>query len=120
MRSLVSVIKLLPLTLLATPAMASMTGGAETQKVQLADFSGKPPFKREVVELSVHDVAKLEALSNDKQPQKYVSVRTVNMSGKPPFRRTVETLPVYDVAQFEQVNQAEDATRTGRPPFKRF
>ncbi|MBU3022362.1 hypothetical protein [Aestuariibacter sp. A3R04] len=97
----------------ANPSNASQ----DTVKVQVVDYSGKPPFKREVIMLPVADVAKLENAQGD-TPTEYAEVRTVVMRGKPPFRRTVETLPVYDVAQLDVVKN-QPPVKAGKPPFKR-
>lgn len=106
-------VALLPIALISCWSTAQAD---ETVKIQVADFSGKPPFKRNIVEVSVKDVAKLEEISQGGQPTEYVEVRTVDMRGKPPYRRQVETLAVYDVAKLEEVQQK---VRTGRPPFQR-
>lgn len=109
------------LTKIALVPLAFISGWSvvqanETVNIQVADFSGKPPFKRTTLAVSVEDVAKLEAISQNGEPTEYVEVRTVEMRGKPPYRRQVEKLPVYDIAQLEEVQQQ---VRTGRPPFKR-
>ncbi|MBU2978081.1 hypothetical protein [Alteromonas sp. C1M14] len=88
----------------------------QTHTVQVVDYSGKPPFKRTMVELDVHDVAKLETVNT---PVEYVEVRTVDMSGKPPFKRSIKRVPVYDVAQLEVTLEQEKPALIGRPPFKR-
>ena len=101
----------------SAPNQTTTPASQETVKVQMVDYSGKPPFKREVVMLPVADVAKLEEVQGG-TPVEYVTVRTVVMRGKPPYRRTVETLPMYDVAQLEVVN-SQKSKKTGKPPFKR-
>lgn len=110
----------LPLSFGAVSFILFNTGAAfantQTHRVQVVDYTGKPPFKRTMVELDVHDVAKLESVST---PVEYVEIRTVDMIGKPPFKRTIKRVPVYDVAQLEATLESEKPALIGRPPFKR-
>ncbi len=90
----------------------------DTVDVQVVDYTGKPPFKRKVVSLSVNDVAQLEAVGQ--QAIEYVEVKDVIMRGKPPYRRVTTLMPVYDVAQLEALEGQDDKPMRGtRPPFKR-
>ena len=77
----------------AAQAMTSSTD--ETVDVQVVDYSGKPPFKRKIVSLSVNDVAQLESVGQE--AIEYVEVKEVIMRGKPPYRRVTTMMPVYDV-----------------------
>ena len=100
----------------AVHAMASSTD--ETVDVQIIDYSGKPPFKRKIVSLSVNDVAQLESVGQE--AIEYVEVKEVIMRGKPPYRRVTTMMPVYDVAQLEVLDEKADTQKRGtRPPFKR-
>mgnify|MGYP000382570009 CR=1 FL=1 len=90
----------------------------ETVDVQVVDYSGKPPFKRKIVSLSVNDVAQLESVGQE--AIEYVEVKEVIMRGKPPYRRVTTMMPVYDVAQLEMLEEQNDTQKRGtRPPFKR-
>ena len=100
----------------AAQAMTSSTD--ETVDVQVVDYSGKPPFKRKIVRLSVNDVAQLESVGQE--AIEYVEVKEVIMRGKPPYRRVTTMMPVYDVAQLEVLEEQTDTQKRGtRPPFKR-
>lgn len=107
----------LTFSVVGAPGSTHSSISQDTVKVQVVDYSGKPPFKREVMQLSVTDVAKLEEV-RDGSPVEYAEVRTVVMRGKPPYRRMVETLPVYDVAQLEVLDSSK-SIKAGKPPFKR-
>ncbi len=96
-----------------TTATSSLT---ETTTVWQVDMSGKPPFKRERVEIPVVDTARLEVTG---EPIETVTVWQIDRSGKPPFRRTREEVPVIDVAAAEIEADAGEADFRGRPPFKR-
>lgn len=91
----------------------------EMVDVQVVDYSGKPPFKRRTVSLSVDDVAQLESVGEEAID--YVKVTEVIKHGKPPYRRVTKMMPVYDVAQFEVLEEEDSNTpKSGtRPPFKR-
>jgi hypothetical protein len=89
----------------------------ETVTVWQVDMSGKPPYKRERVQVPVVDTARLEVTG---EPVEMVTVWTVDRSGKPPFKRTREEVPVIDVAALSPEDVAEEGTVfRGRPPFKR-
>lgn len=99
-------------------AQAMPVSSDDTIEVQVVDYSGKPPFKRKVVTMSVNDVAQLESVGQE--AIEYVEVKEVIMRGKPPYRRTTTMMPVYDVAQLEMLEEEDDKQRRGtRPPFKR-
>jgi hypothetical protein len=76
-------------------------------KVWKVDFSGRPPFKRQLIELPAADVARLEASDEVLETER---VWTVNYKGRPPFRRRFEDVPVIDAASLE-TEQVEDADR---------
>lgn len=92
---------------------------AETVKVWKVDRSGHPPFKRELVEMTVVDAARLETAPASEARTETVTVRTVDRTGKPPYQRRTETLPVSDIAVFEEADGAERTIFRGRPPFSR-
>jgi len=83
------------------------TTGVEMVKVWSIDFSGRPPFKRQLIELPVADVARMEASNEIIETKR---VWTVDYSGKPPFRRKFEEVPVIDAASLE-VNEADKPVR---------
>lgn len=88
------------------------------EKVLLVDTSGKPPFKRQLVDADSIDVAQFEQV--DLQSVETERRMVVTMQGKPPHRRQVVDVPVIDVAQFETVSgEASDKLKGSRPPFKR-
>ena len=88
----------------------------ETTTVWQVDMSGRPPFKRERVEVPVVDTAQLIVTG---EPMETVTVWQLDRSGKPPFRRSRVEVPVVDVAvaDVEEVEKGTDFR--GRPPFKR-
>ncbi len=88
----------------------------EMVKVTLVDFSGRPPFKREVVELPAADVAAMEATEEILEVER---IWTVDYSGKPPFKRQFEDVPVIDVASMEAVSETVKPVSAARTPFKR-
>jgi hypothetical protein len=91
---------------MATSALAQ-TNDQEMVKVWSIDFSGRPPFSRQLIELPVADVARLETSGEIIETER---VWTVKKSGKPPFRRRFEDIPVIDAASLE-VNEADSSTR---------
>ena len=94
------------LSLSTTAALADING-EEMVKVWKVDFSGRPPFKRQLIELPAADVARLEASDAVLETER---VWTVNYKGKPPYRRRFEDVPVIDAASLES-EQAEDTDR---------
>lgn len=94
------------LSLSATSVLAD-TSGEQMVKVWKVDFSGRPPFKRQLIELPAADLARLEASDEVLETER---VWTVNYKGKPPFRRRFEDVPVIDAASLETV-QVEDVDR---------
>lgn len=117
-----SILPLLFLSSLAASPFAALSAesgvnNASVKKMIIVDRTGKPPFKRELVEVSEHDVAQFELLNASTECENRMSV---DMRGKPPFKRSVECVPVVDVAQFEMTNESESSTNfSGHPPFKR-
>jgi len=101
---------------LATAAIAEAPAGGETVTVWAVDHSGRPPFKRERVEIPVVDTAQLEVADESVET---VTVWTVDRSGKPPYDRRREELPVTDIAALESAPADEEPLFRGRPPFKR-
>ena len=113
-----SLITAVSLGFTANAAQVMSASTEETVDVQVVDYSGKPPFKRKVVSLSVSDVAQLESVGQE--AVEYVKVKEVVMRGKPPYRRVTTMMPVYDVAQLEALEEQSDTQKRGkRPPFKR-
>lgn len=102
-----------PVALADTTATSSLT---ETTTVWQVDMSGKPPYKRERVEVPVIDTARLEVTG---EPMEMVTVWQVDRSGKPPFKRTREEVPVIDVAAMDVESVNSEADFRGRPPFRR-
>jgi hypothetical protein len=101
---------------LATGAVAEAPSQGETVTVWAVDHSGRPPFKRERVEIPVVDTAQLEVADESVET---VTVWTVDRSGKPPYDRRREELPVTDIAALESAPADEEPLFRGRPPFKR-
>ena len=106
-------------SLLIQPAIADTanTSGTEMVKVWKVDFSGRPPFKRKLIELPVADVAALEASDKVVDTER---VLTVDYSGKPPFKRRWQEIPVIDAASLE-IEDVEESNIRKRPlgSFKR-
>ncbi|AEA98972.1 hypothetical protein [Alteromonas mediterranea] len=106
------------LSFTANAAQAMPASTSDTIEVQVVDYSGKPPFKRKVVSMSVNDVAQLESVGEE--AIEYVEVKEVIMRGKPPYRRVTTMMPVYDIAQLEVLEEQNEKQKRGtRPPFKR-
>lgn len=101
---------LLVLCTALSTTLGAFSAAAATTKQWEVDYSGKPPYKRKLVEMDVVDAAQLEKAET-------AVVRSTDFSGKPPFKRNVEKLEVVDVAVLEEAGTKP--TRTGRPPFKR-
>jgi len=113
-----SVVTAISLGFTATAAQALPAVSDDTVEVQVVDYSGKPPFKRQTITMSVSDVAQLESVGEE--AIEYVEVKEVVMRGKPPYRRVTTMMPVYDVAQLEMLEEPDEKQRRGtRPPFKR-
>ena len=106
-------------SLLLQPALADTeaSNGQEMVSVWKVDFSGRPPFKRELVEVPVADIAALEASNKVIDTE---VVWTVDFKGKPPFRRKMKEVPVIDAASLE-FESADDSNTRKRPlgSFKR-
>jgi len=80
----------------------------------VTDFSGKPPFKRTLVQMPVVEVAEVEVVESEPV---FVEVKTVDFKGKPPFKRRVETLEQVEVLEVEVVSE-DDSEETRRGPKK--
>ena len=106
-------------SLLMQPAIAdtATTGDTEMVKVWKVDFSGRPPFKRQLVELPAADVAALEASTKVVDTER---VWIVDYSGKPPFKRKFKEIPIIDAASLE-IETVEESNSRKRPlgSFKR-
>jgi hypothetical protein len=85
--------------LFALPAAAETSSVAEQETVTIwkVDYSGRPPFDRELIEVPVADVASFEAASTVETER----VWHTDFTGRPPFKRGYVDLPVIDTAQFE-------------------
>lgn len=108
--SLLGMVAIMPHTSVLADANES-----EMVKVRIVDFTGRPPFKRELVELPAADVARMEAMDEVLEMER---VWTVDYSGKPPFKRTFEDVPVIDIASMERAAE-ENEQKPSRTPFKR-
>lgn len=105
--------------LIAVPASAAaqeQSAEEATVKVWETDFSGRPPFKRVLKEVTLTEAAALEA-----EPGliETVTKRVVNFSGKPPFRRKVEEVEVIEAASLE-IDSASDTESPVRKKSARF
>jgi len=103
------------LSLSATATLAD-TSGEEMVKVWKVDFSGRPPFKRQLIELPAADVARLEVSNEIVDMER---VWTVDFSGKPPFRRRFEDVPVIDAASLEFDADGDEDRKKPLGSFKR-
>lgn len=102
--------------MLPSTSVLADDNGAEMVTVRVVDFSGRPPFKRELVEVPAVDVASMESMG---QVVKMEKVWTVDFSGKPPFKRQFEEVPVIDIASMETHDAGVESKRSTRIPFKR-
>jgi hypothetical protein len=92
------------------PLQASASGSQETVRVWQIDTSGRPPFKRSLVEMPVADAARMEPVVTER-------VWTTDFSGRPPFKRGYRELPVVDAASLDVEASAANARPT--PFFKK-
>ena len=108
-------------TLSFAPATAGDYG--DDEKVVVTDFSGKPPFKRQVVtggdEMATAKRDAVDAADSDTD-----RVQVVELRGAPPFKRqmvSVEELESAEFARLETDGEASDARRgpPGKPTSRR-
>lgn len=92
------------LLMLAVAQVSADESNQEMVKIWKVDFSGRPPFKRELVEVPVADFAALEAGNEVLRTER---VWTVDYSGKPPFKRRFEEIPIIDAASLELIVEDE-------------
>lgn len=102
-------------------AFSSVTSFADSNegkmvKVWSVDYSGRPPFKRELIEVPAVDLARLEAANEIVEVKR---VWTVDYSGKPPFRRRVEEVAVIDIASLETLENDKLERKKPLGSFKR-
>ena len=88
----------------------------------VADFRGKPPFKRTVERVPTVEIAQVEII--DSEAVGMVEDNKVEFRGKPPFKRSKELVPVMEIMQFELEPDAPPRKPRkkkfgGRPPFTR-
>ena len=108
--------------LLALPVASALADSKgekpiEMVKVWEVDFSGRPPFKRRLIELPAAEVA---ALAAARQIIETKRVWTVDYSGRPPFKRRYENVPVIDATNFETGRaDASDGNKRPKSRFKR-
>lgn len=95
------------LTLISMAIASTSVFAAETTKTWEVDYSGKPPFKRTLVEVEVADIAQMETVETQ-------FVRTTDFSGKPPFKRNLETLEVVDTAVLEEADVDTKVSKPGK------
>ena len=77
----------------------------------VADFRGKPPFKRTIEVLPAVDIAVAEVVTSDPV---WVDVKSVDFKGKPPFKRRQERLEQTEVMQAEISSEAASSKRRSR------
>lgn len=96
-------------TLLALPVAADQSS-TDMVRVWEVDTSGRPPFKRTLVEIPAADLAQLEVVETAR-------VWHVDYSGRPPFRRGFDELPVVDAAELDVIENSSEQVRPA-PLFK--
>lgn len=82
----------------------SKSADSQTLRVWQVDYSGRPPFKRSLVEVPVVDAARLESLGVVETRR----LRTTDFSGRPPFKRRYQEVRVLDAASLETENVANE------------
>ena len=98
--------------LLALPAAAETNSASQDLvKVWKVDTSGRPPFKRTLVEIQSADLAQLEVVDTER-------VWHVDYSGRPPYRRAFEELPVVDAAALD-IDESSAQSGLPSPTFKK-
>ncbi len=102
---------------IAFPAAAQDQSSTEAVvKVWETDFSGKPPFKRVLKEVSITEAAALEVEPGNIET---VEKRVVDFSGKPPFKRKIQEVEVIEAASLE-IDSEADADSSLRKKTARF
>ncbi|MEE4204477.1 MAG: hypothetical protein V2I45_12670 [Halieaceae bacterium] len=96
----------------------------ETVTVMTVDRSGKPPFKRRFVTMSLADAAMAESSDDARfEGGETVLLTTVDTRGKPPFKRRKMEVLVSDAAMAVpaagEVDVKSHPPRRNRPPFLR-
>ena len=92
-----------PFVLMSCGTASGLESGAEMVQVWSVDTTGKPPFKRTLVEVPAADIARMEI---EDAAVETVSMRLTDFRGKPPFRRTIQEVPVIDAASLEAVQES--------------
>ena len=98
---------------LAMPALAEHSTET-TAKVWQVDTSGRPPFKRTLVDMSVVDTASMEVDASNVETE---LVWTADFSGAPPFKRSLQEVPVIDAASLEADIEGEVSRAVKAKPF---
>ncbi|GAB5500532.1 MAG: hypothetical protein PsegKO_28430 [Pseudohongiellaceae bacterium] len=99
-------------SLLALSVAADASDSSDVMvKVWEIDTSGRPPFKRTLVEIPAADLAQLEVIDTER-------VWHVDYSGRPPYRRGFDELPVVDAAALDVIGDAGSEARPS-PIFKK-
>lgn len=110
MKKSVSLISFVAASVLMSCGTANgLESGAEMVRVWSVDTSGKPPFKRTLVEVPAADIASMEI---EDAAIETVTMRVTDFRGKPPFRRTMQEVPVIDAASLEE---AQETSRKAGP-----
>jgi hypothetical protein len=102
--------------LVAFPAGADVNAAAEQETVTVwkVDYSGRPPYDRERVEVPVADIASFETAPAVETER----VWHTDFSGRPPFKRGYADLPVIDAAQFE-IDSTQSSGDVKPKPFSK-
>jgi hypothetical protein len=93
----------------------------DEERVRVVDYSGKPPFRRQIVridELNAAQFARFEETAREASIDRSrlgERVRVVNYRGKPPFQRRTVTIDESNVAQFARFEE----TIERQPPRRR-
>jgi len=108
----------LAVAVFSLPAMVAFAAvsAEEMVKVWSVDFSGRPPFQRQLIELPAADVARMEVSNEIIETER---VWTVDFAGKPPFRRKFEDVPIIDAASLEVVATGKSTRKKPLGAFKR-
>jgi hypothetical protein len=117
---------------LAVGAFASSAASADSvvrrideNRVLVVDYRGRPPFKRQVVELDALSSTELARFELMARPAEVDSARigetitVVDFRGKPPYKRQVIEIDAANVAQFARFEEVTEEVRE-RPLRPRF
>jgi hypothetical protein len=103
------------------------------KRVHVVDMRGRPPYRREIVEINANNVAefarfeetgrRFDGATPTTSPEIGQRLHVVHARGRPPFRREIVEIDANNIAEFARFEEAErprvERRRFG-PPGKGF